>query len=75
MSLWLQEIWLRRGAWAVALLPLSLVYASLAGLRALAYRIGWVRKTALPVPVVVVGNLVAGGAGKTPTVIDRKSVV
>ena len=69
MSLWLQEIWLRRGAWAVALLPLSLVYASLAGLRALAYRIGWVRKTALPVPVVVVGNLVAGGAGKTPTVM------
>ncbi|MEO6410321.1 MAG: tetraacyldisaccharide 4'-kinase [Burkholderiaceae bacterium] len=69
MSLWLQEVWLRRGAWAVALLPLSLVYAGLVALRTLAYRLRWVRTTALPVPVVVVGNLVAGGAGKTPTVM------
>ena len=69
MAAWLQEVWLRRGPWAMALLPLSLVYASLAGLRALAYRIGWARSIEVPVPVVVVGNLVAGGAGKTPTVM------
>ncbi len=69
MSLWLQRVWLRRGGGAWALLPLSLVYASLAGLRSLAYRLRWLRATALPVPVVVVGNLVAGGAGKTPTVM------
>ena len=69
MSLWLQRVWLRRGGVAWLLLPLTLVYASLAGLRGMAYRRGWLRSTALPVPVVVVGNLIAGGAGKTPTVM------
>ena len=38
--------------------------------RATLYRRGALRTHRLPVPVVVVGNLVAGGAGKTPTVID-----
>ena len=37
--------------------------------RAALYRLGLQRMQRLPVPVVVVGNLVVGGAGKTPTVI------
>jgi len=34
--------------------------------RRTAYRLGWLAAARLPVPVVVVGNIVAGGAGKTP---------
>ena len=49
---------------AQALRPLSWLYRALAGL----HRVSTVAKPA-PVPVIVVGNLVAGGAGKTPTVI------
>ncbi len=53
----------------VALKPLEALYALLSGLRRVAYRRGWLRSEAAPVPVLVVGNIVVGGAGKTPTVI------
>ena len=46
--------------------PLAWLYGALTALRRGLYRIGWLRSTTLPVPVVVVGNLTAGGTGKTP---------
>lgn len=58
-----------RGPGAWLLWPLSLLYGALLHGRRLAFRIGWLHATRLPVPVVVVGNVVAGGAGKTPTTI------
>lgn len=42
---------------------------ALAALRRQLYRLGWRRTIRLPVPVVVIGNIVAGGAGKTPLAI------
>lgn len=65
----LQRAWLRRGPLASLLWPASLVFGALAGLRRVAYRTGVLRSEAVPVAVVVVGNVVAGGAGKTPIVI------
>ena len=65
----LRRAWLARGPLACALWPLALLYGGLLRLRRLAYSMGWKRSTRLPVPVVVVGNVVVGGAGKTPTVI------
>ncbi len=59
-----------RFTWLSALLaPLSLGFGAAVGLRRFAYRAGWYRTERLPVPVVVVGNLVAGGTGKTPLVL------
>ena len=49
--------------------PLSLLYRAVTALRRGAYAIGWLRSGHAPVPVIVVGNLVVGGAGKTPTVM------
>ena len=69
MSASLLAAWQRRGPLATLLWPLSCLYAALLGLRRLAYRIGLARSERLPVPVLVVGNVVVGGAGKTPTVI------
>ena len=69
MTTRLQQAWLRRGMLACLLWPLSGLYGLLAELRRLAFRAGYFRSERLPVPVVVVGNVVAGGAGKTPAVI------
>ena len=49
---------------ARALQPLSWLYEALAGLQR-----GLARPQSAPVPVLVVGNLVVGGAGKTPAVL------
>lgn len=65
----LTRAWLARGALACLLWPLSVVYGSVIGLRRLAYRSGWLRSESVGRPVVVIGNRIAGGAGKTPTVI------
>ena len=68
-SVRLSQAWLQRGLVACALWPVSLLYGWLWRLRGVLYRLGWLASTKLAVPVVVVGNVVVGGAGKTPTVI------
>jgi len=65
----LQRAWLRRGLLACLLWPLSCLYGALWTLRRSAYQRGWLPRQRLPVPVIVVGNVVVGGAGKTPTVV------
>jgi tetraacyldisaccharide 4'-kinase len=48
--------------------PLSLIFGIAVWLRRFAYRHGWLETTRLPVPVLVIGNITVGGAGKTPLV-------
>lgn len=62
----LPQVWQTRQGLARLLTPLSWVYGGVSGLRGWVYRRGWRHSVRLPVPVVVVGNVVAGGAGKTP---------
>jgi tetraacyldisaccharide 4'-kinase len=65
----LERIWFGSRLAAVPLLPLAAVFWLVSTLRRLAYRSGILSSARLPVPVVVVGNLTVGGAGKTPLVI------
>ena len=58
--------WQERGLLAVLFLPIALLFALAVSLRRFAYRRGWALKERLPVPVVVIGNITAGGSGKTP---------
>jgi tetraacyldisaccharide 4'-kinase len=46
--------------------PLAGLYGVLTALRRWLYRRRWLGVERLPVPVVVIGNLTAGGTGKTP---------
>ena len=71
LSLWLQALWWRSepGTAARLLAPLSWVYQVLATWQRKRQLPTRPRGDLLPVPVVVVGNLVVGGAGKTPTTI------
>ena len=48
---------------------LAPLYGAVSGLRRVLYRRGWLRRHSMPVPVVVVGNVTAGGTGKTPLTI------
>lgn len=48
--------------------PLSRLFQVAVALRIWLYRTGWLRQTRLPVPLVVVGNVHAGGVGKTPVI-------
>jgi tetraacyldisaccharide 4'-kinase len=58
------EFWARRGLFSSLLQPLAWAYAA-AG----AARWRWTRSVKARVPVICVGNLVVGGAGKTPVVL------
>ncbi|EKS7192889.1 tetraacyldisaccharide 4'-kinase [Enterobacter ludwigii] len=63
------RIWSGESPLWLLLLPLSWLYGLVSGLIRLLYRLGLKQAWRAPVPVVVVGNLTAGGNGKTPVVI------
>ena len=65
----LRAAWQRRGALAWLLWPLSRLYGALAARQRGRYLSGARPVERLPVPVIVVGNVMAGGAGKTPTTL------
>src|ERR687884_1263755 len=53
---------------SLALAPLSVVYGALARARTRLYRSGFLKTERVGAPVISVGNLTAGGTGKTPLV-------
>ena len=51
---------------ALALRPVSWIFAGLVAVRRTLYQHGFYKTHRLPVPVIVVGNVMVGGVGKTP---------
>lgn len=65
----IERIWSGRSALYLLLVPLSWLYGLISNLIRLSYVWGLRKAWRATVPVVVVGNLTAGGNGKTPVVI------
>ena len=52
------------------LLPLSWLYCLVAIIRRKLYRLNFLHSYSSPVPVIVIGNIVVGGSGKTPLLLS-----
>ena len=66
---WIHRAWYGGLGWYRLLLPLSGIYWLLSSLRRVLYRGGLLRTRRANVPVIVVGNITAGGTGKTPATV------
>ena len=67
---WLRRSWQTRGLVSAVLWPLSLLYGAVTAIHRQLYRSGIRSVTRVGIPVIVVGNITAGGGGKTPTVME-----
>ena len=70
----LMRAWRGQSDWqaqviSFALLPFSWLFSVLITLRRWLYLAGFFKQHQLPVPVIVVGNVMVGGVGKTPITI------
>jgi len=68
VSTWITRQWQGTTLWHALLIPLSWVFGLVAALRRQLYRRGILCTLKLPAPVIVIGNINAGGTGKTPLV-------
>lgn len=65
----IERIWSGKSPLYWLLIPFSLLYGMITFVRRLFYKTGVFSSWRSPVPVIIVGNLTAGGNGKTPLVI------
>lgn len=65
----IERIWSGHSLLYLLFLPLSWLYGFITFIRRFLYNNGWLKTWRAPVPVIIVGNLTAGGNGKTPVVI------
>jgi len=65
----LDNYWYSKSIIVLLLLPLSWVFQLIVAIRRWAFRVGLLKTSKLPVPVIVVGNINVGGTGKSPLVI------
>ena len=65
----IEDHWYRRDLVSFLLWPVSLVFGGLSTIRRMGFRVKNLITKRLPVPVIIVGNILIGGTGKTPMVV------
>ena len=65
----LDRHWYRLSWLSILLLPIAAVFGCVVAVRRALYLAGIFTSSRVPVPVIVVGNITAGGTGKTPLVL------
>ncbi len=65
----LEETWYNKHPLAYFLLPLSWLYRFIIFVRKQIYKAGLMRVNKFNIPIIVIGNIVAGGTGKSPLTI------
>ncbi len=66
MERWLERVWYGGAAGGPLLVPLGWLFGLVAVVRRRLYTLGILRSRHPGVPVIIVGNITAGGTGKTP---------
>lgn len=66
----LEHYWYQRNLFVWLLLPLSWLYCVIVIIRRKLYQLNILTSHGAAVPVVVIGNIVAGGSGKTPLLVS-----
>jgi tetraacyldisaccharide 4'-kinase len=61
--------WQQGSIWQIILRPLSWLFAAITATRRFLFRTGISKINRVGVPIIIVGNISAGGTGKTPLVI------
>jgi tetraacyldisaccharide 4'-kinase len=70
MRAWLEGEWEKLGGGALVFLPLAILFYVIVAMRRALYRWRILPTWRAPVPVIIAGNINAGGTGKTPLTLE-----